>query len=88
VALGAGPIRVVSAIFRRPLIQIAAGLLAGLSLSLLLVGGIDASAPWGRPLAILLGYAVVMTVVCLSACVVPTMRALSVEPSEALGADG
>jgi hypothetical protein len=57
-------------------------------LSLLLVGGIDASAPWGRPLAILLGYAAAMTAVCLSACIVPTMRALRVEPTEALGADG
>jgi ABC-type antimicrobial peptide transport system permease subunit len=88
VALGAGPVRVVNAIFRRPLLQIAAGLLAGLLLSLLLVGGIDARVPWGRSLATLLGYAVLMTAVCLSACVVPTMRALSVEPSEALGADG
>jgi predicted permease len=88
VALGAGPVRVLSAIFRRPLLQIGAGLLAGLLLSLLLGGGIDGKALWGKPLMILLGYAALMIVVCLSACVVPTMRALSIEPSEALGADG
>jgi hypothetical protein len=88
VALGAGPVRVLSAIFRRPLLQIGAGLLAGLLLSLLLGGGIDGKALWGKPLLILLGYAALMIVVCLSACVVPTMRALSIEPSEALGADG
>jgi predicted permease len=88
VALGAGPTRVVGAIFRRPLIRIAAGLLSGLLLSLFLGGGIDAGALWGRPLAILLGYAGVMIVVCSSACMVPTVRALNVEPSEALRADG
>ena len=34
--------------------------------------------------AILLGYAVLMLGVCLLACVVPTRRALSMEPTRAL----
>jgi hypothetical protein len=87
VALGAGSARVAGAIFRRPLLQIAAGLLVGLLIVTGLGMGIDARELWGRQLAMLLGYAIVMTAVCLSACVVPTRRALSVEPSEALRAE-
>jgi ABC-type lipoprotein release transport system permease subunit len=33
-------------------------------------------------------YAVVMLGVCMLACIVPTRRALSVEPTEALRSDG
>lgn len=87
VALGAGPARVAAAIFRRPLLQIAAGLVVGLLIVMGLSMEIDARASWARQLAMLLGYALVMTAVCLSACVVPTRRALSVEPSEALRAE-
>jgi ABC-type antimicrobial peptide transport system permease subunit len=88
VALGAGPVRVAGAIFRRPLMQIAAGLLLGLMIVMGLGMDIAARELWPRQFAMLLGYATLMTAVCLSACVVPTRRALSVEPSEALGADG
>jgi hypothetical protein len=88
VALGAGPVRVAGAIFRRPLTQIAAGLLLGLMIVMGLGMDIAARELWPRQFAMLLGYATLMTAVCLSACVVPTRRALSVEPSEALGADG
>jgi ABC-type lipoprotein release transport system permease subunit len=35
-----------------------------------------------------LGYAVLMLGVCLLACIVPTRRALQVQPTEALRADG
>jgi ABC-type lipoprotein release transport system permease subunit len=38
-------------------------------------------------LAMLIGYASLMLGVCLLACVVPTRRALSVQPTEALRAD-
>jgi ABC-type lipoprotein release transport system permease subunit len=37
--------------------------------------------------ALLVGYAVVMLGVCMLACVVPTMRALRVQPTEALRAE-
>ena len=88
VALGAGPARVAGAIFRRPLVQIACGLLMGFLLCVLLGWGIDAEGLWGKPLAMLLSYGALMTAVCFSACVVPMRRALGVEPREALGADG
>jgi hypothetical protein len=87
VALGAGPGRVAWAIFRRPLTQVAGGLLMGLLLSVLLDWGIDAEGLWGQPLVMLLGYAALMTMVCLLACVVPMRRALGVQPSEALAAE-
>jgi ABC-type lipoprotein release transport system permease subunit len=35
----------------------------------------------------LLGYAILMFGVCMLACVVPTMRALRVQPTEALRAE-
>lgn len=38
--------------------------------------------------ALFVAYAAVMLGVCLLACVVPTRRALRVEPTEALRADG
>jgi ABC-type lipoprotein release transport system permease subunit len=37
--------------------------------------------------ALLAGYAVVMLGVCMLACVVPTIRALRVQPTEALRAE-
>jgi ABC-type lipoprotein release transport system permease subunit len=43
--------------------------------------------PSWREIAILLGYAGVMLAVCLLACIVPTRRALGVQPTEALRAE-
>ena len=37
--------------------------------------------------ALLIGYAVVMLGVCMIACIVPTVRALRVQPTEALRAE-
>ena len=37
--------------------------------------------------AVLLAYAVFMLTVCLLACAIPTRRALSIEPTEALRAE-
>lgn len=88
VALGARPARVAGAIFRRPLLQVASGIVLGFLMSALLGWGIDAKGLWGKPLAALLTYAVAMTGICLLACLVPLRRALAVEPSQALAADG
>lgn len=88
VALGAGPARVSAAVFRRPLLQVAGGLVAGLALSTALGGGVGGDPHWGKRLALLLSYGALMTTVCSLACIVPIRRALRVEPSEALASDG
>ena len=88
-ALGASRRRVVQAIFRRPLSQVGFGVLAGGAL-IAVAGSIETEMPGLsgelslKQFAILLAYAVLMLGVCLLACVVPTRRALSVEPTVAL----
>ena len=92
VALGASRQRVVGAIFRRPLIQVGLGILAGAAL-IAAAGSIETDMPGlagGLSLtdvAVLLAYATLMLGVCLLACVVPTRRALGVEPTIALRMD-
>jgi ABC-type antimicrobial peptide transport system permease subunit len=88
VALGAASWRVVLSVLRRPVAQVAAGIGVGATL----VGGIlylgnDGALSVGE-VAGLLAYAAVMLAVCLLACIVPTRRALRVQPTEALRADG
>jgi putative ABC transport system permease protein len=93
VALGASRMAVVSAIFRRPLIQVGLGILAGAALIAVgrstlatqLPGMTDGLSLSGA--AIILAYATVMLGVCLLSCVVPTRRALGVEPTIALRMD-
>jgi putative ABC transport system permease protein len=92
VALGASRPRVVGAIFRRPLLQVGLGILAGAML-IAAAGGVETEMPGLsgglslRDVAIILGYATLMLGVCLLACVVPTRRALGVEPTIALRMD-
>jgi predicted permease len=97
VALGAGRPRIFSEIFRRPLSRVGIGILAGSAL--IAVGGAMApgtdfswaeglsSGPSLKQVAMLLAYATLMLGVCLLACVVPTRRALNVEPTIALRMD-
>ncbi|MBR9990407.1 MAG: ABC transporter permease [Gemmatimonadetes bacterium] len=86
VALGASKTRVVLAIFRRPLVQVALGLLAGGLLMTLLLG-LAGSMPSMRVMAGFAGYMAGMAAICLLGCLTPTRRALAVEPSEALRAE-
>ncbi|HUQ80270.1 MAG TPA: FtsX-like permease family protein, partial [Gemmatimonadaceae bacterium] len=83
IALGANRRRVVSAIFRRPLAQVAMGVVAGAALVTVLAGAAtgDLSAREGL---IVVAYALLMMAVCLGACAVPTRRAFRIEPTEAL----
>ncbi len=92
VALGADRRHVIGAIFRRPLTQVSLGVLAG-SLLLALAGSVQTEMPGltgdmtlGQYM-ILGAYGLVMLGVCLLACIVPTRRALDVEPTVALRMD-
>jgi putative ABC transport system permease protein len=92
VALGASRRRVVGAIFRRPLSQVGLGILAGAAL-IAAAGTIETEMPGLsgglslKDVGMLLAYATLMLGVCLLACVVPTRRALGVEPTIALRMD-
>ena len=92
VALGADRWRVIRAMFKRPLIQVALGVLAGIAL-LALAGSIETEMPGltgelsAGQFAVLAAYGLVMFGVCLLACIVPTRRALGVEPTVALRMD-
>jgi len=96
-ALGATRVRVVVAIFRRPLSHVGLGILAGAAL-IFAAGTMAQTTEFpgadrlGRGLslaqiAMLLAYATLMLGVCLLACVVPTRGALGVEPTIALRVD-
>ena len=88
IALGANARRVVLDVFRRPLTQIVVGVATG---SVLLATLLAGSQDWHnsvRAIAMLALYALGTLAVCLLACMDPTRRALRVEPTEALRADG
>ena len=94
VALGASQRRIIVAIFRRPLIQVAHRRRGGWNTDRPRGGGAGAHRDVerrqrhvGRTVAQLVAYGALMFGVCLLACVVPTRRALSVEPTEALRAE-
>ena len=91
VALGASPFRVVTAILRRPISQVGLGIAAGTTLVLTFAALLPRTEFPGSETgltvagtAMFLCYSTVMLGVCLLACVVPTRRALQVEPTVAL----
>jgi putative ABC transport system permease protein len=82
IALGADARRIVAAMFSRPLTQVCAGVLLGGALVFVftrVVAGLSL-----REVVGIAAYVVVMTGVCMLGCLVPTRRALRVEPTEAL----
>ena len=89
VALGASRGRVIAAIFRRPLIQVGLGVVGGGALIAIAatieteMPGLTGDFTLGQ-FAIVVAYATFMLGVCLLACVVPTRRALNIEPTIAL----
>ncbi len=94
VALGASQRRIIGAIFRRPLIQVGIGVALGALLIALATEALAHSemsnAGTGMSFGIavqILAYGSLMFGVCMLACIVPTRRALSVEPTEALRAE-
>jgi putative ABC transport system permease protein len=84
VALGASSRRVVTAIFRRPLTQVALGVaMGGLVIAAVALAATGGAMSIGN-VALLVAYVGVMFGVCMLACAVPTWRALRVEPTVAL----
>lgn len=88
VALGSSRARVVWAVFRRPLRQVALGLVSGFVLLAVMVTALSEGIALVRFGAVLIGYCLLMTAICLAACATPTLRALRIEPGEALRVDG
>lgn len=92
VALGANARRVVAAIFRRPLIHVSVGVALGVGLAGFITvmgmscqdGVCDDGAISPTRVAALLVYGLLVFGVCMLACIVPTRRALAVEPVDAL----
>jgi putative ABC transport system permease protein len=95
VALGANRRRVLSATFRRPLTQVGLGIAAG---AILIAVGAQVLSRTTQfegsmtglsagQVGLLMIYSAFMLGVCLLACVVPTRRALRVEPMVAMRAE-
>lgn len=82
VALGASSVRIVRGIFSRAFLQIGGGVLVGSILAALM--GVGST----REVLVLLAADAVMLVVGMVACAVPLRRALGIEPTEALRAEG
>ncbi len=96
VALGASARRVVTALFRRPLIHVSLGVIAGsvlIAVAAIAVqyteefSGIQPRGLTIGEIALLVGYGALMLGVCALACIVPARRALRVQPMEALRAE-
>jgi predicted permease len=92
VALGAGRVQVVSAVLKRTLRQIVIGVATGGLISLGVMYGLLVGEP-SRPtfsatyVGLFGSYLAAMTCVCLLAAIVPTQRALRIEPTQALKED-
>jgi hypothetical protein len=98
VALGASRGRIVAATFRRPLTHVGIGVAVGFMLVTTVAIVLSGHQPDGAPrspdgglslgqVALLALHAAFMVGVCLLACVVPTRRALRIEPTDALRAE-
>jgi ABC-type lipoprotein release transport system permease subunit len=91
VALGASRQRVVGATFRRPLLQVTGGIVVGTAIVFTFATLIKYTEFPGserdlslQGMAMIVGYGIVMMGVCMLACLVPTRRALNIEPTTAL----
>ena len=87
VALGADRRRLIAVILRRPLAQVGGGIAIGGFLVAVIFLAVFESMPTATEAALIAAYCVLMMGVCLLACVVPTRRALRIEPARALTVD-
>jgi ABC-type antimicrobial peptide transport system permease subunit len=86
VALGADRRAVIVAIFKRPFIQVTLGVVTGAIMTAVLSTMLVNRPSWVQ-VATVIGYSTLMLLVCLLACIVPTRRALGVQPTVALKAE-
>lgn len=84
-ALGADARGIVAAMFSRALAQVGLGIAAGGVLVFMLTQAVTGLS--AREVAIVTAYMMLMMGACMLACIVPTRRALAVEPIEALRGD-
>jgi len=87
VALGARPLQVLATVFKRPLVQIALGIGVGAVLGLGLANN-DLSDVHLDDFGMTAVFALSTILCCALACIVPTRRALRIQPTEALKDDG
>ncbi|HEX6942354.1 MAG TPA: FtsX-like permease family protein, partial [Gemmatimonadaceae bacterium] len=94
VALGASGRQIIMSVLKRPLRQVGLGIVIGTIMTALLSGVISIEsvrraevASMAMKLGVVTLYGVFMLAVCLLACIVPTRRALSVQPTDALRTD-
>jgi putative ABC transport system permease protein len=96
VALGASARLVILSIFRRPFIQVTSGVIGGIVLIVLASAAASNTTQFegtgigvltAADYALLAVYGILMLGVCALACIVPTRRALRVQPTEALRAE-
>jgi ABC-type antimicrobial peptide transport system permease subunit len=87
IALGANRRHIIATVFRRPVTLVALGVLAGGAVVAAAVVAEDARLSFDDAV-VSVAYATLMMGVCLLASIVPTRRALSVEPGEALRMEG
>ena len=89
VALGADRRRIVGAILSRTFTHVGLGVVGGAGFLVTVLAFADSGfRPSAKGTLLLAAYMVTMMGVCLLACVVPTRRALRIEPTEALKEGG
>jgi putative ABC transport system permease protein len=87
VALGARPVDVLTTVFKRPFVQVALGIGTGAILGFALAND-DLSAVHLEILGNAAVFALSTMLCCALACIVPTRRALRIQPTEALKDEG